>query len=82
MTVEVIVKLETGSVGTQRQRLDACAQAAGTALTPLHAGVADPELASYFVTRVDETAAPAIIARLQKCPGVDAAYVKPRGEVP
>ena len=84
MTVEVIVKLETASAAanTQRQRADACAQATGTTLSPLHPGVADPELSSYYVTRVDETAAPEIVARLQKCAGVDGAYIKPRGEAP
>jgi hypothetical protein len=82
--VEVIVKLETGpaAASTQRQRVDACAQATGTTLSPLHPDVTDPELSSYFVTRVDETAAPAIVARLQKCAGVDGAYIKPQGEAP
>jgi hypothetical protein len=83
MRSEVIVKLVvTEQAGAERQRLDGCARDLGVSLTPLHPGTTDRELASYFVASVDSDQAERITSGLRRCPGVDAAYVKPAGEPP
>lgn len=52
-------------------------------LAPAHRGVADEELRRYFVTRMDDAqAAEELAEQLRTQPQVEAAYVKPVGELP
>jgi hypothetical protein len=53
----------------------------GTALSPLHPGSRDPELARWYVTDVASAGAAEELARaLVSLPGVEAAFVKPGDE--
>lgn len=55
----------------------------GVALKPLHPGVEDPALATYFVVEVPDMAtASQVMDQLQRCQAVEAAYVKPPDEMP
>lgn len=81
--IEVIVKLvATAASAPDRRALDDCARALDIAITPLHPGTTDRDLASYFVTSVEAPALDDVLARLRRCPGVDGAYTKPAGAPP
>jgi hypothetical protein len=55
----------------------------GMRLEPMHPGAAEPHLASYFTVEVQDPAtAERMIARLQHCPAIEAAYLKPPDELP
>jgi hypothetical protein len=55
----------------------------GLELAPVHPGAEDPLLVPYFTVDVpDHATAERVIARLQQCQAVEAAYVKPRDEPP
>jgi hypothetical protein len=55
----------------------------GVVLEPMHPGVEDPRLASYFTVEVpDHVTAERVISRLQNCEAVEAAYLKPLDEAP
>lgn len=50
----------------------------GINLRPMHPGVNDPVLSRYFyIETPDQTAAERVIAQLQQCKSVEAAYLKP-----
>ena len=52
-------------------------------LEPMHRGVDDPTLQSYFVVEApDSNTAQCVIDRLQQTDGIEAAYIKPAGELP
>jgi hypothetical protein len=81
--VEVIVKLAaTMDTSVMGRALEACIRAAGASLAALHPTTADRELASYFVATAPAERLDDVIARLARCPGVEAAYVKPAAESP
>lgn len=83
MPVEVIVKLaEAGADATARRTLELCAREAGVTIAPLHPATSDPDLASYYVARVEPQAVDVVLARFLACAGVDAAYLKPAAEPP
>lgn len=82
---EIIVKLSPGAVSSETPayaEVKACASQAGVTLEPLHPAVSDAELASYFRTETTSAAASGLIEKLLRCPGVEGAYAKPRGEPP
>lgn len=55
----------------------------GVHLQPLHPGVAEPRLASYFFADIAADAAPGVaLEQLRKCAAVSAAYAKPADEAP
>jgi hypothetical protein len=55
----------------------------GITLEPVHPGVSDPTLASYFTVEVpDEDTAERVVERLKLCKAVDGAYIKPSDELP
>lgn len=81
MLIDVIVKL-TSTVDSVRRSLNACVAEAGVSLAPLHPATTDLDLASYFVTSVEDSALDDVIARLRRCPGVEGAYAKPVGQPP
>jgi hypothetical protein len=55
----------------------------GVTLEPMHPGVEDPSLASFFMLEVaDLASAERVIARLQGCEAVEAAYLKPPDALP
>ena len=59
------------------------AEELGATLRPMHPGVRDPELSTYFFVEVpDQPTAGRIISRLQNCDAVESAYVKPPDEMP
>ena len=50
----------------------------GVQLRPAHPGADDPLLASFFIVPVPDAAtARKVSARLQRCPAVESAYLKP-----
>jgi hypothetical protein len=52
-------------------------------LEPLHPGSTDPQFISYFVVQTADTqTANQLMAALRRCPGVEAAYLKPLDELP
>jgi hypothetical protein len=78
---DVIVKLVSVD-RSARGAADACVADLGIALAPLHPSTSDAELASYLVTQVDSASLDEVIERLRRCPGVEGAYSKPKGEPP
>lgn len=55
----------------------------GAVVHPVHPGVPDRLLTSYFFIEVPDTAAAVdLLDELQRTPGVDAAYVEPSAEPP
>ncbi len=55
----------------------------GIELLPVHPGIDDPELASYFVAQVpDRNTAEQFAARLLGCGDVEGAYYSPAAEPP
>jgi len=55
----------------------------GITVRPVHPGVEDPNLRSYFCVEAPDLAtATEIISRFQKCSSVQSAYLKPREELP
>ena len=84
-TIEVIVALDADAAkaGTsKRETLEAQAARLGAALAPLHPSTSDANLAAYAVAYVDAASADTVIEHLLRCPGVEAAYAKPRGAPP
>lgn len=52
-------------------------------LKPMHPDTDDPNLASYFMVELPDAAtAERVIARLQNCKAIEAAYMKPPDELP
>jgi hypothetical protein len=52
-------------------------------LKPLHPGVEDRHLVSYFTVEVPDSAtAEVVLAHLRNCKAVEAAYIKPPDEMP
>jgi len=52
-------------------------------LVPLHPGVEDPQLTTYFTAEVaDHAHVQEVISRLRQCHAVEAAYVKPQDAMP
>lgn len=52
-------------------------------LQAMHPGSSDPELSSFFYTEIpDQGAAAHAVGLLQRAPGVQSAYLKPRDEMP
>jgi hypothetical protein len=58
------------------------AEELGLPLEPLHPGVDDPVLRSYYTVEVPDRVAAAVLARLRASPAVAAAYVKPPEAAP
>jgi hypothetical protein len=83
--VEVIVKLaapaDPGESSVAERSVHACAGELGLTLEPLY-GSSRSELDGFLVGRVDAGSAHGVVERLLACPGVEGAYVKPRGEPP
>lgn len=89
--MQIVVQLEPGMARLfqQQERAAAATELAlalaqlGVALQPLHPGSSDPVLSGYFNTDVtDQGAAERVIDRLLHVKGVEAAYIKPRDEMP
>ena len=55
----------------------------GVALEPLHPGIDDEQLATYYAAELATPQAGAkVVERLRSVPGITAAYVKPRIALP
>jgi hypothetical protein len=55
----------------------------GVELKPINPGMDDPHLAPYFTVDVPDIAiAEQVIAQLQHCKEIEAAYLKPQDEMP
>ena len=67
---------------TAVQELLQAAADLGVVLRPMHPGVANSQLATYFTVEVSDAAAEAVIAQLRRCEAVQAAYVKPPEAMP
>lgn len=81
---EVARELLSGAPrGRDAVGLAEAARIEGLSLLPVHPGTDDAALATFFHASVaDASAANAAIERLKSCPGVEAAYLKPREEAP
>jgi len=74
---------ERGSPTTGSQELLQTAEELRVVLEPMHPGAEDPHLAPYFTVEVPDSAtAEQVIARLQHCKAIEAAYLKPPDELP
>jgi hypothetical protein len=92
MAMQVTIRIRPEVARTLHQRQPATPAAEelfqvveelGVALAPVHPGAEDPQLAPYFTIEVpDHATAEQVIARLQQCQAVEAAYLKPRDELP
>lgn len=68
---------------TESRELSQVADELGVALEPMHPSAEDPLLAPYFTVEVpDPATAERVIARLQNCEAVEAAYLKPPDAMP
>lgn len=86
-TVDISVKLRAGTAGPSdegdlSQDVVAAARDMGLDLRPMHPGIDDPELASYFTADGgdDRVAAEVAAARLNELDAVEGAYVSPAPE--
>jgi hypothetical protein len=92
MPVRIIVKVSENTAPDLRQQrlgshnledLSKTETSLGITLEPVHPGVSDPTLASYFTVEVpDEDTAKRVIERLKLRKGVEGAYIKPSDELP
>ena len=74
---------QRGPPTTESQALSEVAKRLGISLKPLHPDVDDPLLSLFFTTEVsDRATAERVIARLQRCKAIQAAYLKPPDEMP
>jgi hypothetical protein len=85
--VDISVKVRAGAAGpsgeaTLNQDVAAAARDLGLDLRPMHPGIDDPELASYFTADGgdDRVAAETAAARLNELDAVEGAYVSPAAE--
>jgi hypothetical protein len=69
--------------GHQMAELRPLLQRHGVEAAAMHPGVQDAALVAWFVlTAVDAAALAEAVSQLQSHPAVDAAYLKPAGELP
>lgn len=67
-----------GGDSTAAVELDAALGSFGVALRPLHPGISDPELATYFIiSGLPLAQAERLMNRLHSLGGVEAAYIQP-----
>ncbi len=80
--VELVVKLTPAAAPGTVVHDVAVARAAdlGIVLEPLDPSASDPELGTYHLALVRPDIAARAIEQLQQCEGVEAAFIKPRGE--
>ena len=82
--MEISVKVRAGTAGqaTLDQDVVAAARELGLDLRPMHPGIDDPELASYFTADGgdDRGVAEMAAARLNELDAVEGAYVSPAAE--
>ena len=72
-----------GATGSQASDLLELTRKLGVSIRPTHPGTADPGLSSYFTLESgDEDAIQGVLEQLRAHKGVEAAYVKPRDELP
>ena len=75
--------LQRGEATDASQELFEVTRELGVELAPMHPGVEDPELATYYrVEAPDDETAARVVDRLQGLKAVGAAYVKPRDAPP
>jgi hypothetical protein len=68
---------------TESQELLNVTEELGVVLEPVHPGTQDHHLALYFTVELPQpAAAKQVIARLQRCKAIQAAYLKPLDEMP
>jgi hypothetical protein len=88
----VVIKIIVGSAGGPEGAVRASSppdevveagKSFGVVFQPMHPGVEDADLASYFYALVESRdLAEKVASALRSCSGVDAAYFKPAGEAP
>lgn len=80
---ETALPLHRGQETAESADLIQTASDLGFTLEPMHPGVEDPVLATYFIVDVaDDSRADQALERLRALRSVEAAYVKPRDEAP
>lgn len=79
VTEELATSLEEGNARAE----EIIRSAAGHALAPMHPGVQDEVLRTYYRLDVDDPGeADAILQKLRSCEGVLGVYIKPADELP
>jgi hypothetical protein len=74
---------KAGPPTTESQEILEVAEELGVILEPLHPGARDPQLTQYFTLELPRpTKAKRVLARLQRCRAIKAAYVKPSDGMP
>jgi len=83
-TVEIVVKLAPHAAPGSRvhKAMLQCASDMGITLEPVSLDTSNAVLASYHVALIPKDKARKAVEQLRHCEGVEAAYVKPRGEPP
>jgi hypothetical protein len=82
--MDVALSLHKLKPSTQVSReLQQISRELGIVLEPMHPGAQDPLLSPYFIVSVSDTAAAdRIIASFQRYKAIEAAYLKPKDEMP
>ncbi len=82
--VELVVKLSPAAApgSAAYESLLTCAADLGIVLESVNRSASDPELTGYYVAVVAQATATRAIEQLRQCDGVEAAFIKSRGEPP
>jgi len=82
--VELVAKLAVGAApgSIAHDCLVAGAAALGITFAPVDRAGSDAELATFYVAVVTADAAERAVGVLRQCDGVEAVFIKPRGEPP
>ena len=74
---------QRGPATNESEELSRVVETLGATLMPMHPGMEDPSLMSYFIVEVtDPEATQQAIDRLRQLKVVEAAYLKPLDELP
>lgn len=83
LSADAAHSLRRGAPTPAARETEDAATAAGARLAPLDPDTADPRAAALYGAEVpDPAAAAALVARLQRCAAVEAAYLKPHDAPP
>ena len=74
---------QRGPPTSELEELNRITEQLGVVLEPIHPETVDPDLIRYFTLEApNQATAQEVIARLQQCKAVEAAYLKPHDAMP
>lgn len=83
LTADAAAELCGEAPRTERsRRLEKKMNGAGVDLQPMHPGVDDPELRTYFSADVDDDSVDRVLEELRDSEDIEGAYVKPPDALP